>query len=612
MCGISGYIGREIIDPKVIKKSLLLMKNRGPDANGSCNFFDKKTKINVNLLHTRLGIIDLDKRSNQPYTVGDLTLIYNGEIYNYLEIKKKILIKKKVKFKTNSDTEVLLEAYKLFGINFLKKLEGMWSFAIWDNKKKNLLLSRDRFSEKPLYVFQNRKGLYFGSEIKYLKSLAQKKFKINEGHLVRYLFQGYKSLYKYDSTFYENIENFPNASYANIGKDLKIKYKKYWKLNFKPKKMNFEYAKKKVKKIILKKFKKKFRSDVPVAFCLSGGIDSNVITSVAKKINNLKPKTFSIIDKKGEYDETKNIEKGVNYHKTEHINLSIKNKISFNFLEKVIAYHDSPIVTANYFYHNLLLKKISEKGCKVVFSGTAADEIFSGYYDHSLQFLYETRNNKNFLKNVNNWSKGIGKYIKNQRFKDPYLYIKNPLYRKHLFEYSEIFSTAIKKNKKKYLKKFIETKFCTSLLRNRMMNELFFEGVKPALQADDANSMFYSIENRSPFLDKELVEFMYTVPTNLLMQKGYTKSILRESMRGIVHEDILNEQEKSGFNLKVNSLFDLKSNYMKNKIINKNNKIFSIIDRNFVISILKSPDSIQKYSKFIFYFLNASIFLKNN
>ena len=341
-------------------------------------------------------------------------------------------------------------------------------------------------------------------------------------------------------------------------------------------------------------------------------VDSNAIISVAKKINNLKPKTFSIIDKKGEYDETKNIEKGVNYHKTEHTNLIIKNKISFNFLEKVIAYHDSPIITANYFYHNLLLKKISEKGCKVVFSGTAADEIFSGYYDHSLQFLYETKNNKNFLKNVNNWSKGIGKYIKNQRFKDPYLYIKNPLYRKHLFEDSEIFSTAIKKNKKKYLKKFIETKFCTSLLRNRMMNELFFEGVKPILQADDANSMFYSIENRSPFLDKELVEFMYTVPTNLLMQKGYTKSILRESMRGFVHEDILNEQEKSGFNVKVNSLFDLKSNYMKNKIINKNNKIFSIIDRNFVISILKSPDSIQKYSKFIFYFLNASIFLKNN
>jgi asparagine synthase (glutamine-hydrolysing) len=182
----------------------------------------------------------------------------------------------------------------------------------------------------------------------------------------------------------------------------------------------------------------------------------------------------------------------------------------------------------------------------------------------------------------------------------------------HIFEYSDIFSTVIKKNKKKYLKKFVETKFCTSLLRNRMMNELFFEGTRPILQADDANSMFYSLENRSPFLDKDLIEFMYTVPTNLLMKNGFTKSILRESMRGIVSNNILDEKEKSGFNVDVQSMFDFNSKYMKRNIVNKNNKIFSIIDRNFVISILNNPYSVKKYSKFIFSFINASIFLKNN
>jgi asparagine synthase (glutamine-hydrolysing) len=210
------------------------------------------------------------------------------------------------------------------------------------------------------------------------------------------------------------------------------------------------------------------------------------------------------------------------------------------------------------------------------------------------------------------WKKGIGKFVKNKRFQDPYLYINNPHYRMHIFEYSDIFSTVIKKNKKKYLKKFVETKFCTSLLRNRMMNELFFEGTRPILQADDANSMFYSLENRSPFLDKDLIEFMYTVPTNLLMKNGFTKSILRESMRGIVSNNILDEKEKSGFNVDVQSMFDFNSKYMKRNIVNKNNKIFSIIDRNFVISILNNPYSVKKYSKFIFSFINASIFLKNN
>lgn len=612
MCGISGFIGKKKINHRAIKQTLSLMKNRGPDANGYINFFNTNKNINISLLHTRLAIIDLDKRSNQPFTIGDLTIIFNGEIYNYLEIKKKILKKKKIKFKTNSDTEVLLYAYKLFGIKFFEHLEGMWSFAIWDNKKKKLLLSRDRFSEKPLFVFQNDEGIYFGSEIKYLRSLSQKKLRINEGHLVRYLFQGYKSLYKYNSTFYENIVNFPGASYAIIDTNLKINYKKYWKLYFKPKKMSFNYAVNKSKKIIFEKFKQKFRSDVPLSISLSGGIDSNSIASLAKKKFHLKIKTFSIIDQKGGFDETKNIKKSVSYLKTRHKYLKVQSKDSFKMLKSLIKYHDSPIITTNYFYHNILLKKIANTGCKVVFSGTAADEIFSGYIDHSLQFLYEMRNDKNFFKYLNYWENGIKKFIKNKRFQDPYFYIKKPNNRNHIFEYSEIFSNLIKKNKKKHLKKFTENKFCTSLLRNRMMNELFFEGVKPILQADDANSMYHSIENRSPFLDKELVEFMYTVPTKLLMRKGFTKVILRESMKGLVLDKILNEKEKSGFNISSQSLFNFKSNYMRNKIINKDNKIFSIVDRKLIISILNDPDKVSKYNKFVFCFINAAIFLNNN
>ena len=173
------------------------MKNRGPDSDGHIKFYDKKNKLKVNFLHSRLNIIDLDNRSNQPFTIENLTIIFNGEIYNYLELRKE-LISKGVKFQTQSDTEVLIQSYKYFGINFFKKIEGMWSFAIWDNKKKQLILSKDRFSEKPLYVYKNKQGIYFGSEIKYLKSLSGKKFKIDEGHLVRYLIQGYKSLYKFN------------------------------------------------------------------------------------------------------------------------------------------------------------------------------------------------------------------------------------------------------------------------------------------------------------------------------------------------------------------------------------------------------------------------------
>jgi len=164
MCGISGYIGKDTLSPKVIKKTLLLMRNRGPDANGSCNFFDKKNKINVNLLHTRLGIIDLDERSNQPFFFENLILIYNGEIYNFKDIKKK-LIEYNYRFKTTSDTEVLIKAYHKWGENCFKLFDGMWSVCIYDLKKHEMILSRDIFGEKPLYIYKNHNTLVFGSEL---------------------------------------------------------------------------------------------------------------------------------------------------------------------------------------------------------------------------------------------------------------------------------------------------------------------------------------------------------------------------------------------------------------------------------------------------------------
>ena len=609
MCGISGFIGNKDISDKSIKKTLGLMKNRGPDFSRSHKFFYKKDNLRVNLLHSRLSIIDLDKRSNQPFTVGQLTIIFNGEIYNYLEIKKKLLLKG-IKFTTKSDTEVLLQSYKVFGIDFLKKIEGMWSFAIWDDEKKKLILSKDRFSEKPLYTFQNSDGIYFGSEIKYLRGLSNEKFQINEGHLVRYLIQGYKSLYKFNSTYFKDVINFPGASYSIVNKNLILKYKNYWKLNYRPKKMSFNNAVKTSKKIILEKFKQKFRSDVPMAFCLSGGVDSNTIVSVAKKKFNLKPKTFSIVDKDKDYDETKYIMKSVKYLKTQHTNLIVNNKNTFKDLEKMIEYHECPILTSNYFYHSYLLRLIAKKGYKVVFSGTGADEIYSGYYDHSLQFLYEAKRGKNFKKHLELWKTGISRYIKNKKFQNPNLYIDNPNYREHIFEYSKFIIPNLKKGKKNFLKKFKEVNFCKSLLRKRMLNELFFEGTRPILQADDANSMYYSIENRSPFLDKSLTEFMYTVPTEHLMKNGFTKSILRSSMKGIVQDQVLLNKEKTGFNFSVSSIFNFKSQYMKNNILNKKNKIFNIIDRDFILSILKNKKSVKKYNKFIFYFISSSIFLK--
>ena len=203
MCGIAGFIGSEKISNSVINKSLFLMKNRGPDNQSYCNLKINNSS-NIYLLHSRLSIIDLKNRSNQPFKKKHITLIFNGEIYNYREIRKN-LEELGYKFYTESDTEVLASAYLHYGEKCVDYFEGMWVFAIWDDKIKKLFLSRDRFGEKPLFFYINQKGIYFGSEIKFVKSLCLDSFKINTAKININLLHGYKSIFQDSSTYFKNI-----------------------------------------------------------------------------------------------------------------------------------------------------------------------------------------------------------------------------------------------------------------------------------------------------------------------------------------------------------------------------------------------------------------------
>ena len=201
MCGIAGYIGKKSVCKSVIEKTLFLMNKRGPDFQDFRSFTVNDT--NVYLLHSRLKILDLDERSNQPFSSNGYTIIFNGEIYNYLEIKKQ-LVKKGYSFSTNSDTEVLLKAFIEYGEDCVQHFNGMWAFAVWDEKLKKLFLSRDRFAEKPLYYFYDKDGFYFASEIKAIQSLIQKQLQINYEHLKRYLIYGYKFIHKTSHTNFMN------------------------------------------------------------------------------------------------------------------------------------------------------------------------------------------------------------------------------------------------------------------------------------------------------------------------------------------------------------------------------------------------------------------------
>jgi asparagine synthase (glutamine-hydrolysing) len=599
MCGISGFIGKNKISKEVIYKSLNLMKNRGPDGQFYKNI-KVDNSVNLYLLHSRLSIIDLKKRSDQPFRKKHITLIFNGEIYNYKEIKKD-LEELGYKFYTESDTEVLASAYLHYGEKCVQYFEGMWAFAIWDDRIKKLFLSRDRFGEKPLFFYKNQKGFYFGSEIKFIKSLSLDNFRINKNKINRNLLHGYKSIFQNHTTYFNNILFLEPGHNFILDSHLNKKQYKYWNPIIKQnKKLSYGEICEGVNFYLKKSLKIRLRSDVPIAFCLSGGVDSSLLTSIAVKEFNIKANTYSIIDKDERYNEKRNILATVKDLKCKSnlVYLDYKNTI-FN-LKELVKYHDCPIATISYLAHSLLSEKISKNNYKVAISGTGADELFTGYYHHHLLYLKTIKNNKYFNKRFIEWKKFVLPLVRNSNLKDLSFKNKNN-------NYEDI--DNIKKFMKKILNKDKEKKFNnTDILRNKMLNELFYEVIPVILHHDDLNSMYYSIENRSPFLDKNLFEFANSIPTNFLINNGYQKVVLRDSFKNILNKQIRLDRHKKGFNASINTIVNFKDPKINSYLFDKSSEINDFVDMKEVKKEIYSNNTNQ-FSKFIFSVLNTKIFM---
>lgn len=605
MCGIAGYIGKEAIDLSVIHKTLNLMKNRGPDHQDYRYIEHNGTRIY--LLHSRLGIIDLDKRSNQPFIQDSCTLIFNGEIYNHIELRED-LERQGIKCKTTSDTEVLLRYYLLYGEDCVNYFEGMWSFAIYDEGRGKLFLSRDRFAEKPLYYYETEGGLYFSSEIKFIKQLSNTGFTVNEKQLLRFLVNGYKSLYKQSETFYREIKEIPYATNVTIERGLSLRKKQYWRPQYQPKTMTLEEAVEGLREHLNESVRMRLRSDVPLAFCLSGGVDSSSLVSIASRIFNYDVSTYSIIDPDERYNEYDNIKATIDDLGCKHTFITLNSEDNFGRLVKLIDYHDGPLSTISYLVHSYISESVSDDGYKVVFSGTGADEMLTGYYDHFNLYLYEMRNRQSYDSSLKDWQTYIRPCVRNPYLQDPEIYSKDAGFRDHIYLNCEIFSSFLKEN---FQEEFIEQEYSDSLLRNRMLNEMFHEGTRVILHEDDLNSMKYSVENRSPYLDSKLFEFSNSIPNELLIQNGYGKFILREAVKGILNDQVRLDRRKKGFNASIHSVVDFQQKKDREYILDTS-PIYQLVDKNKIENFLDLQHMPNSYSKFLFNFLNVKIFLEQN
>ena len=606
MCGIAGYIGKSPPDFKYLKETSKILNHRGPDGEGF--FTHKYQDSTVAFVHRRLSVIDLEDRSNQPFIYNGTVLIFNGEIYNYLEIKKNLKDLGHV-FKTKGDTEVLIHALCEWGQDALDKLEGMWAFAWYNERQGTLILSRDRFAEKPLYFWHKNNGLYFSSEIKGLATLAGEWPHINENHLLRNLVNGYKSLYKTKETFFKEVRELPSGNFLKVNPSNKISINKYWEFTLdENKNLSYDDAVEITKETLINSVRLRMRSDVPVAFCMSGGVDSNSLISIASKVLNYEVHGFTIVNKDERYEEQELVDHSVKDLGIKHTAIELDQTNFLENLTSLVNLHDSPVYTISYYAQWQLMKAVKEHGFKVSISGTGADELFTGYYDHHNLFLYEIFHDKKlYNKALNSWKKYQLSQVRNPYLKNPNLYIEDKDFRDHIFLNNNLFSSSLKK---KWSEAFSENNYTPNLLKNRMLNELFVEAVPVILHEDDLNAMSFSIENRSPFLDRNLFNIAYSIPTFHLIKDGRAKSVLRDSMRTVVPNAILDARRKIGFNIPIMDLLNIDDKKIKDYLLD-DSPVYHLVKKNKIEELLKNKDIPNSISKFLFNFLNIKIFMEN-
>lgn len=602
MCGIAGYVGATELSASQLDETLACLEHRGPD-NRAVRHWRHGTR-NIYLLHTRLNIIDLDHRADQPLQIGTKSISFNGELYNYLEVAADLKREGRA-FRTSSDTEVLLTAIDQYGWDGLARCEGMWAFAVYDETDGSLTLSRDRFGEKPLYLHRDETGFYFASEVNALAALVGHCFPPNLTHMFRYMVNGYRTLYKRRETFFEGVDELPAGCCLSISAEGQEHERRYWTFSHRPDEaMSYEQAVEGVRDRVIESVRLRLRSDVPMAFCMSGGVDSNSIISVAKNVFDYDVHGFTIVNKDARYNEDANVEASVRHLGIRHTPIPVRTDGFLERLRDLVRHRAAPVYTISYYAHWLLMESMAEHGYRISVSGTAADELLTGYFEHHPFYLREVSQDPElYAKALTHWETHISPTVRNPILKNPRVFIDNPDERGHLYLDNAFFQSFVFAD---VLEAFTEEPYSAEMLRNRMLNDLFHDAVPVILHEDDINAMNFSIENRSPFLDRSLFEFCLKIPARHLIQQGRTKAVLRDAMRGIVADQVLDTRLKVGFNAPILSFLELDDPTVRAQLLD-DSPIFEHVRKDKIESLTGKRDFTNAESLFLFYFLGCKM-----
>ena len=572
MCGISGIINskNKPVEEHTIRKMMAAMKHRGPDDDGT--FLD----YNIGLGFVRLSILDLSSAGHQPMYSHDnrYVIVFNGEVYNYIELKKEL--KHKYRFKTGTDTEVVLAAYQEWGENCLHRFNGMFAFVIYDTKRKEIFGARDRFGIKPFYYYQDNNTFVFASEIPPVLYALSTKLEVNEQVVFDYL--AFNRTDQTQDTFFQNIYKLQHGHSFRI-ENSELKFKKWYDLKQRvrnPFNNPSEY-----KDLFSDAIKLRLRSDVPVGVCLSGGLDSSSIVSVL--LNDFDKKdlnTFSAVYAKNEVgDESEFIAEYSGLLKNMYYTYPSAESL-FADKEDFARTHAEPIPsTAPYAQYKVM--ELAKNHVVVTLDGQGADEQLAGYH-YFFGFYFKDLLRSFFILKFLSES---FYYLQNHRS----LYaFKTLVY----FFLSGNMKANLRTSEYGYINKEFANQYALSntitsnLYNSDNLNDALFNHfeykLEHLLKWEDRNSMRFSLESRVPFLDHRLVQKVLATPANQLIHKGMTKYILREAMKGILPESIRLRQDKVGFATPQDKWFRTRqfSEYIPD-IINSNQfKAMGYIDQN--------------------------------
>ena len=614
MCGLVGRVStssRSANDHENFDLSLI--RHRGPDSFGSWLSSDKRVFFG----HTRLSIIDISGLGHQPMCLENLklTLVFNGEIYNYMELRTE-LKSLGYTFKTGSDTEVLMIAYSAWGVDFTKRLNGMFAFAIYDENNKKVILGRDRSGQKPLFYFYKNRQIYFCSELKALSSIPELPRKVNLGALDQYLAMGFVAG---TSCILEGFKKLEAASVMIFDTESgSLKKKLYWtppsnqRLFDRSASLN---SRAHLEKLLEDSVKRHLVADVPVGVLLSGGLDSSLITAFASR-HFEKIKTFNVsIPNNSKYDEAQHAREIAKYFNTEHFELEATDQLT-NLLPKLAWHFDEPISDSSIIPMALVSEAVS-KNCKVALGGDGSDELFGGY-DHYQKLLK--------LYDLSKFApKKVRAFIANYAEQKLPLGFKNSNLRTWLMAFG-----ADLKHELPMVANLFDV-FSRRQLLAKYKNDIIFEDDRvPLLNSKhgdlisfamlfdfqkyliddllvkvDRASMMHSLEVRAPFLDTKLIDFAFSnVLSNEKVDKTNKKVLLKKVARKILPHSY-DFDRKQGFSIPLSDwLVDGPFKNMAYDILLSNNCTFN---KQTVLKLLDGQRKNRNNSERIFSLLNFEL-----